>query len=111
MDPASETSLSLNNNLGDSSHVTFYGFHTSKTVSDTTFLLEPKSRILIDNERRLGANGLFDFAWVSNHFDSIKVVNGTRKSIKDFTNELEWTMERKDKSHWEYTLVIDDSDF
>ena len=111
-DPGESTLLFVSNDLGNSAEVKFYGFPAKNGVVDTTFLLGSKGRIYLDGQSGL-SNSLLEFDCVSRHFDSIKVVSGTRKSTRDFKKEQEWTFVKKGKHgySWEYTLVIDDADF
>ena len=107
-DFVSETSLLLHNDLGSSVKATLYKFDG---VKDTTFVVGSKSDTYIDHIQRINSYDPAEFGWVIAHFDSIKIVNGVRKSIKDFKNKQEWTLEKKNKTNTEYELIIDESDF
>ena len=51
-----------------------------------------------------------DFAFIPTAFDSLNVIYDSKNSIKDFTNEIEWTLLFSDRMA-EWRLIIDESDF
>jgi len=107
-DFVSGTTLLLHNDLSTSVKATLYKF---RGVRDTTFVVGAKSDMAIDHFQRINSYDPVEFEWVTAHFDSIKIIYGIKKSIKDFKNRQEWTLERKDKTNAEYELIIDESDF
>lgn len=64
------------------------------------------------NKGTLG-RAIFDnnFAFIPAAFDSLNVIYDSKNSIKDFTNEIEWTLLFEGDRLAEWRLIIDESDF